>query len=131
MSGILLGPFPVQFVKRQAHEDEQPGHDLRTGEEIYRSQVRFWTRLFAITFAIGVATGITMEFQFGTNWSRYSAYVGDVFGSLLAIEASVAFFLESTFIGVWVFGWKRLSAKAHATVMWLVAGASNLSAIWI
>jgi cytochrome d ubiquinol oxidase subunit I len=76
-------------------------------------------------------TGITLEFQFGTNWSRYSAYVGDVFGSLLAIEATATFFLESTFIGVWIFGWKKLSKKAHATVMWLVAIGSNLSAVWI
>jgi cytochrome d ubiquinol oxidase subunit I len=92
---------------------------------------KFWGKLFLINFALGVVTGITLEFQFGTNWSRYSEYVGDVFGSLLAIEASVAFFLESTFIGIWIFGWKRLSAKAHAGVMWLVAFASNLSGIWI
>ena len=84
-----------------------------------------------INFALGVVTGITLEFQFGTNWSRYSSYVGDIFGSLLAIEATAAFFLESTFIGVWMFGWKRLSAKAHAAVMWLIAIASNVSAIWI
>ncbi len=80
---------------------------------------------------MGVVTGITQEFQFGTNWSRYSAYVGDVFGSLLAIEATATFFLESTFIGVWIFGWKKLSKKAHAGVMWLVAIGSNLSAVWI
>jgi len=87
--------------------------------------------MFLINFAIGVVTGITLEFQFGTNWSRYSQYVGDVFGSLLAIEATVAFFLESTFIAVWAFGWKKLSPKAHAAVIWLVAIASNISAIWI
>jgi cytochrome d ubiquinol oxidase subunit I len=104
---------------------------VRTGDETYLKMTKFWGKLFLINFAVGVVTGITLEFQFGTNWSRYSAYVGDIFGSLLAIEATAAFFLESTFIGVWVFGWKRLSAKAHATVMWLVAGASNLSAIWI
>ena len=104
---------------------------VRTGDEIYLKMTKFWGKLFLINFAVGVVTGITLEFQFGTNWSHYSAYVGDIFGSLLAIEATAAFFLESTFIGVWVFGWKRLSAKAHATVMWLVAGASNLSAIWI
>jgi cytochrome d ubiquinol oxidase subunit I len=92
---------------------------------------KFWGKMFLINFALGVVTGITLEFQFGTNWSKYSAYVGDIFGSLLAIEATAAFFLESTLIGVWIFGWKKLSAKAHATVMWLVAGASNLSAIWI
>ncbi|MEH0019158.1 MAG: cytochrome ubiquinol oxidase subunit I [Desulfobacter sp.] len=103
----------------------------RTGEEVYLRMTKFWGKLFLINFAVGVVTGITLEFQFGTNWSRYSAYVGDVFGSLLAIEASVAFFLESTFIGIWIFGWKKLSAKAHAGVMWLVAIAGNFSAIWI
>jgi cytochrome d ubiquinol oxidase subunit I len=103
----------------------------RTGDETYLKMTRFWGKLFLINFAVGVVTGITLEFQFGTNWSGYSAYVGDIFGSLLAIEATAAFFLESTLIGVWVFGWKKLSRKAHAAVMWLVAGASNLSAIWI
>jgi cytochrome d ubiquinol oxidase subunit I len=104
---------------------------VRTGDETYLRMTKFWGKLFLINFAVGVVTGITLEFQFGTNWSRYSAFMGDIFGSLLAIEATAAFFLESTLIGVWVFGWKRLSPKAHATVMWLVAGASNLSAIWI
>ena len=75
---------------------------------------RFWGTLFVINFALGVVTGITLEFQFGTNWSRYSQYVGDIFGSLLAIEATLAFFLESTFIAVWLFGWKRLSPRIHA-----------------
>jgi len=103
----------------------------RTKDETYLRMTKFWGRIFLINFAVGVVTGITLEFQFGTNWSRYSEYVGDVFGSLLAIEASVAFFLESTLIGVWIFGWKKLSAKAHATVMWLVAAAGNISAIWI
>ena len=103
----------------------------RTGDETYLKMTRFWGKLFLINFAVGVVTGITLEFQFGTNWSGYSAYVGDIFGSLLAIEATAAFFLESTLIGVWVFGWNRLSRKAHAVVMWLVAGASNLSAVWI
>ena len=104
---------------------------VRTGDETYLSMAKFWGKLFLINFALGVVTGITLEFQFGTNWSRYSAYVGDIFGSLLAIEASAAFFLESTLIGVWIFGWKKLSKRAHATVMWLVALAGNLSAIWI
>lgn len=103
----------------------------RSGDETYLRMTKFWGKLFLINFALGVVTGITLEFQFGTNWSRYSAYVGDIFGSLLAIEATAAFFLESTLIGVWIFGWKKLSAKAHAAVMWLVAGAGNLSAIWI
>ena len=102
-----------------------------TGDETYLKMAKFWGRLFLINFALGIVTGITLEFQFGTNWSRYSEFVGDVFGSLLAIEATAAFFLESTLIGVWIFGWKKLSARAHAIVMWLVAGASTLSAIWI
>jgi len=104
---------------------------VRSGDEQYKRMAKFWGKLFVINFALGVVTGITLEFQFGTNWSRYSKYVGDIFGSLLAIEASVAFFLESTFIGVWIFGWKRLSPKAHAVCIWLVAAASNLSAYWI
>ena len=104
---------------------------VRTGDATYLRMAKFWGKIFLINFALGVVTGITLEFQFGTNWSRYSAYVGDIFGSLLAIEASMAFFLESTFIGVWIFGWKRLSARAHATVMWLVAAAGNISALWI
>lgn len=104
---------------------------VRTGIEEYKRMAKFWGKLFVINFAIGVVTGITLEFQFGTNWSRYSKYVGDIFGSLLAIEATVAFFLESTFIGVWIFGWKRLSPKAHAVCIWLVAAASNISAYWI
>ena len=103
----------------------------RTGDETYLRMTKFWGKLFLINFALGVVTGITLEFQFGTNWSRYSAYVGDIFGSLLAIEATAAFFLESTLIGVWIFGWKKISAKAHAAVMWLIAAAGNLSAIWI
>jgi len=104
---------------------------VRTGNKEYRNMARFWGKIFLINFAIGVVTGITLEFQFGTNWSRYSEYVGDIFGSLLAIEATVAFFLESTFIAVWAFGWKRLSPKAHAVAIWLVALSSNLSALWI
>ena len=104
---------------------------VSTGDETYLKMTRFWGKLFLINFALGIVTGITLEFQFGTNWSRYSEFVGDVFGSLLAIEATAAFFLESTLIGVWIFGWKKLSAKAHAVVMWLIAGASTLSAVWI
>ena len=102
-----------------------------SGDKNYLRMTKFWGKLFLINFALGVVTGITLEFQFGTNWSRYSEYVGDIFGSLLAIEASAAFFLESTFIGIWIFGWKKLSAKAHAIVMWLVAFAGNFSAVWI
>jgi cytochrome bd ubiquinol oxidase subunit I len=104
---------------------------VRSGDEDYKRAAKFWGKLFLINFAIGVVTGITLEFQFGTNWSRYSAFVGDVFGSLLAVEATVAFFLESTFVAVWFFGWKKLSPKAHAATIWLVAIASNVSAFWI
>lgn len=104
---------------------------VRKGDPEYRRMARFWGRVFLTNFVVGVVTGITLEFQFGTNWSGYSRYVGDIFGSLLAIEATAAFFLESTFIAVWALGWNRLSPKAHAVSIWLVAGASNLSAIWI
>jgi cytochrome d ubiquinol oxidase subunit I len=104
---------------------------VRTKDPVYLSMTKFWGKLFLINFAVGVVTGITLEFQFGTNWSRYSAYMGDIFGSLLAIEATVAFFLESTLIGIWIFGWKKISAKAHAFVMWLVAIGGSLSAVWI
>jgi cytochrome d ubiquinol oxidase subunit I len=104
---------------------------VKTGDEDYLRAAKFWGKIFLVNFAVGVVTGITLEFQFGTNWSRYSRYVGDIFGSLLAIEATLAFFLESTFLAVWAFGWKRLSPKAHAACIWLVAIASNLSAVWI
>lgn len=104
---------------------------VRSGDEEYKRMAKFWGKLFIINFALGVVTGITLEFQFGTNWSRYSAYVGDIFGSLLAIEATLAFFLESTFIAVWIFGWDRISPKLHCVAMWLVAGAGTLSAYWI
>jgi len=104
---------------------------VRTGDEDYKRMAKFWGKIFLINFAVGVVTGITLEFQFGTNWSRYSSYVGDIFGSLLAIEATVAFFLESTFVAVWALGWKKLSPRVHALSIWLVAAASTLSAIWI
>jgi len=104
---------------------------VRSGDETYKKMAKFWGKLFLINFALGVVTGLTLEFQFGTNWSRYSTFVGDIFGSLLAIEATAAFFLESTFVAVWVFGWKKLSPKFHATCIWLVAFAANLSALWI
>jgi len=103
----------------------------RTGDEMYLKMTKFWGKLLILNFVMGVVTGITLEFQFGTNWSRYSAFVGDVFGPLLAIEATVAFFLESSLMGVWVFGWKKLSRWAHATVMWLIAISSSISALWI
>jgi cytochrome d ubiquinol oxidase subunit I len=92
---------------------------------------KFWGKLFLINFAMGVATGIVQEFQFGMNWSEYSRFVGDIFGAPLAIEALLTFYLESIFLGVWIFGWDRISKKAHATVMWVIAIGSNLSALWI
>ena len=104
---------------------------VRTGDEMYKRMTKFWGKLFVINFVLGVVTGITLEFQFGTNWSRYSEYVGDIFGSLLAIEATTSFFLESTFLGAWIFGWNILSPKMHAACIWLVAIASNMSALWI
>ncbi len=103
----------------------------RSGDEMYLRMAKFWGKLFLVNFALGVVTGITMEFQFGMNWAEYSKYVGDIFGAPLAIEATMAFFLESVFIGVWIFGWNRISKKAHALSIWLVALATNLSALWI
>jgi cytochrome bd ubiquinol oxidase subunit I len=104
---------------------------VMTGREIWRETTRFWGKLFGINFAMGVATGITMEFQFGTNWAYYSHYVGDIFGAPLAIEGLMAFFLESTFVGLFFFGWDRLSKLGHLSVTWLVAIGSNFSALWI
>ena len=102
-----------------------------TGKTIYRDMTRFWGKLFGINFALGVATSLTMEFQFGTNWSLYSNYVGDIFGAPLAMEALLAFFLESTFVGLFFFGWQRLNKYQHLLVTWLVAFGSNISALWI
>lgn len=104
---------------------------VRTGDETYKRMTKFWGKLFLINFAMGVVTGIVQEFQFGMNWSEYSRFVGDIFGAPLAIEALLAFFLESTFLGVWIFGWDRLSRRMHAAAIWIVAIASNLSALWI
>lgn len=104
---------------------------LKTGDEDYKRAARFWGKLFLINFGLGVVTGITLEFQFGTNWRFYSQYVGDIFGSLLAIEATLAFFLESTFIAVWWFGWNRINPKINTLAIWLTAIASNISALWI
>ncbi|MFZ5645352.1 MAG: cytochrome ubiquinol oxidase subunit I [Bacillota bacterium] len=104
---------------------------VRTGNETYKKMARFWGKLFLINFAMGVVTGIVQEFHFGMNWSEYSRFVGDIFGAPLAVEALAAFFLESTFLGIWIFGWDRLSKGMHAAAIWLVAIASNLSAFWI
>ncbi|MFZ3080342.1 MAG: cytochrome ubiquinol oxidase subunit I [Bellilinea sp.] len=104
---------------------------LRTGQVMYKRMTKFWGNLFIINFAMGVVTGIVQEFQFGMNWSEYSRYVGDVFGAPLAIEALLAFFLESTFLGLWIFGWDKLSKGMHLAAIWLVAIGSTLSAYWI
>jgi cytochrome d ubiquinol oxidase subunit I len=104
---------------------------FRTGDETWKRMTKFWGKLFLINFAMGVVTGIVQEFQFGMNWSEYSRYVGDIFGAPLAIEALTAFFLESTFLGIWVFGWDRVNKGLHLAAIWLVAIGSNLSALWI
>jgi cytochrome d ubiquinol oxidase subunit I len=104
---------------------------IGTGNEEYKRMAKFWGKIFLINFVVGIVTGLTLEFQFGTNWAGYSKYVGDIFGSLLAIEATVAFFLESTFIAIWVFGWNKVSPRFHAACIWLVAAAASMSAYWI
>jgi len=120
---LTLGLSWILFIMESVY--------VMTGREVYKDMTRFWGKLFAINFAIGVTTGITMEFQFGTNWAYYSHYVGDIFGAPLAIEGLMAFFLESTFVGLFFFGWDRLSKRAHLAVTFLVALGTNLSALWI
>ncbi|MCB9202534.1 MAG: cytochrome ubiquinol oxidase subunit I [Flavobacteriales bacterium] len=104
---------------------------VKTGDEKWKEITKFWMKLFGINFAIGVATGIILEFEFGTNWSNYSWFVGDIFGAPLAIEGIMAFFMESTFIAIMFFGWEKVSKKFHLVSTWLVAFGSNLSALWI
>src|SRR5271157_4331579 len=104
---------------------------VRTGHDTYKQMAKFWGKLFLINFAMGVVTGIVQEFQFGMNWSAYSRFVGDVFGAPLAIEALLAFFLESTFLGIWIFSWDNLDKRVHAALIWIVAIGSYLSAFWI
>jgi cytochrome d ubiquinol oxidase subunit I len=104
---------------------------VQTGQPVYKRMTLFWGKLFLINFAMGVVTGIVQEFQFGMNWSQYSRFVGDIFGAPLAIEALLAFFLESTFLGLWIFGWDKISKRLHAVTIWLVAIGSNISALWI
>lgn len=104
---------------------------VMTSKEIWKQMTQFWGILFGINFAMGVCTGVPLEFQFGTNWAYYSHYVGDVFGAILAIEGMMAFFLEATFVGLFFFGWKALSRMQHLVVTWLLALGSNLSALWI
>jgi cytochrome bd ubiquinol oxidase subunit I len=104
---------------------------VTSGDESYKRMTKFWGKIFLINFAIGVVTGIVQEFQFGLNWAEYSRFMGDIFGAPLAIEALLAFYLESTFIGLWIFGWDKLSKRVHLTAAWLVAIGSNISAFWI
>src|ERR1700690_4430319 len=104
---------------------------VATGNDAWYRLTKFWGKLFLINFAMGVATGLVQEFQFGMNWSEYSRFVGDIFGAPLAIEALVAFFMESTFLGLWIFGWDKVDKRIHLGSIWLVAIASNLSALWI
>src|SRR5690554_6827276 len=104
---------------------------VRTDNKFWKRTAKFWMKIFAINFAVGVATGIILEFQFGTNWSNYSWFVGDIFGAPLAIEGIVAFFLEATFISIMFFGWNKVSKKAHLTATWLVTIGATLSALWI
>jgi cytochrome d ubiquinol oxidase subunit I len=104
---------------------------VRTNNPVYRQMAKFWGKLFVINFAMGVVTGIVQEFQFGMNWSEYSRFMGDIFGVPLAIEALLAFYLESVFLGVWIFGWDKLSKHVHLAAIWLVAIGSNISALWI
>jgi cytochrome bd ubiquinol oxidase subunit I len=104
---------------------------VRTGQERYRRLAKFWGKIFLIIFAMGVVTGIVQEFQFGMNWSAYSWFVGDIFGAPLALEALLAFFLESTFLGLWIFGWDRLPPKLHLATIWLVVLGTHISAYFI
>ena len=104
---------------------------VKTNNDKYKEMAKFWGNLFLINFAMGVATGLLQEFQFGMNWSSYSRFVGDVFGVPLALESLLAFFLESTFLGIWIFGWEKVNKKIHLLSIWLVAIASGMSAFWI
>ncbi|MFH1983133.1 MAG: cytochrome ubiquinol oxidase subunit I [Pseudomonadota bacterium] len=120
---LTLGLSWILFIMESVY--------VMTRKEIYKDMTRFWGKLFGINFALGVTTGLTMEFQFGTNWSYYSHYVGDIFGAPLAIEGLMAFFLESTFVGLFFFGWDRMSRRGHLLATFFVALGSNLSALWI
>ncbi len=104
---------------------------VRSGDENYKRLAKFWGKLFVINFAMGVVTGLVQEFQFGMNWSVFSRYVGDIFGVPLALDSLLAFFLESVFLGVWIFGWDRISKGTHAMAIWLVAIGASISGFWI
>ncbi|MDR1339905.1 MAG: cytochrome ubiquinol oxidase subunit I [Prevotellaceae bacterium] len=104
---------------------------VKTGNEFWKKTVKFWMTIFGINFAVGIATGLILEFEFGTNWSNYSWFVGDIFGAPLAIEGILAFFMETTFVAVMFFGWNKVGRKTHLTASWLTAFGANLSALWI
>ncbi|MDE6135054.1 MAG: cytochrome ubiquinol oxidase subunit I, partial [Muribaculaceae bacterium] len=104
---------------------------VRTGQQRWKGITKFWMTLFGINFACGVATGLILEFEFGTNWSNYSWFVGDIFGAPLAIEGILAFFMEATFVAVMFFGWKKVSPRMHLAATWLTALGVSLSALWI
>jgi cytochrome d ubiquinol oxidase subunit I len=123
--------FPVLTIGLSVILVYLDGRSLRSGDPLYRSAARFWTRIFALNFAMGVATGIVLEFEFGTNWATYSRFVGDVFGSALAAEGIFAFFLESGFLAVLVFGWNRVGPRMHFFSTCMVALGSFFSSIWI
>ncbi len=120
---LTLGLVWILFIMESVY--------VMTGKQIYKDMTRFWGKLFGINFALGVTTGLTMELEFGLNWSFYSHYVGDIFGAPLAIEGLMAFFLESTFVGLFFFGWDKMKKQTHLLVTLLVALGSNLSALWI
>ena len=123
--GILIGIMETKYYL----ESKKSGNSEKS--EFWKKTTKFWSRIFAINFAIGVATGIILEFQFGTNWSNYSWFVGDIFGAPLAIEGIFAFFMESTFFAVMYFGWDKVSKRFHLASTWLTAIGANLSAVWI
>ena len=103
---------------------------VKTGDEFWKKTAKFWMKLFAINFAVGIATGIILEFQFGTNWSNYSWFVGDIFGAPLAIEGIFAFFMEATFFAVMFFGWEKVSKRTHLVTTWLTGIGAAISALW-
>lgn len=115
--GLIVGVMETMYVVKK--------------NELYKHMAQFWGKIFLLSFAVGVVTGIIQEFQFGMNWSEYSRFVGDIFGAPLAIEALVAFFLESTFIGLWMFGWDRFKPAVHVAFIWITTLGSSLSALWI
>ena len=120
---LTIGLAPLVAIMHTAY--------VRTGKDVYRRMTKFWGKLFLINFALGVVTGIVQEFQFGMNWSSYSRFVGDIFGAPLALEGLLAFFLESTFLGIWIFGWDRIPPKLHLASIWLVALGTTVSAFFI